>query len=154
MIQAVISKIISLQSNFTVGENEIAQYVIYHADEVVTSTITAVAKKTNTSEASVNRFCKKVGFKGFNSFKVALAQENFYNQMNQQNMASAGESFIATVRRDYLQMLNNTSALLDEQTALQQPKQSKQPRIFLFFLFPTLHWLPRKRNYQAERRRT
>ena len=133
MIQAVISKIISLQSNFTVGENEIAQYVIYHADEVVTSTITAVAKKTNTSEASVNRFCKKVGFKGFNSFKVALAQENFYNQMNQQNMASAGESFIATVRRDYLQMLNNTSALLDEQTALQAAEAIKTAaHIFIF----------------------
>ncbi len=59
MVQAVIAKIISMQSNFTVGENEIAQYVMNHADEVMTSTITTVAQNTSTSEASVNRFCKK-----------------------------------------------------------------------------------------------
>ena len=133
MVQAVIAKIISMQSNFTVGENEIAQYVMNHADEVMTSTITTVAQNTSTSEASVNRFCKKIGFKGFNSFKVALAQENFYNQMNQQNAGAADDGFIATVRRDYRQMLNNTSALLDEKTVLQSIDAIKAAaRIFIF----------------------
>lgn len=135
MVQAVISKIISLQANFTVGENEIAQYVMNHADEVVTSTITSVAQKTGTSEASVNRFCKKIGFKGFNSFKVALAQENFYNQMNQRNAPSEGEGFIASVSRDYRQMLTNTSALLEEKvllSAIDAVKKARQIYIFSF----------------------
>ena len=57
--RAVIAKIISMQSSLTVSENEIAQYVINHPDQVVVSTITAAAQSTHTSEASINRFCKK-----------------------------------------------------------------------------------------------
>ena len=81
VVSAVIAKIVSMQQSLTVSESEIAQYVINNVDTVATSTITAVARNTNTSEASINRFCKKIGYKGFNSFKVALAQENFYNSM-------------------------------------------------------------------------
>lgn len=113
MMTAVISKIISMQNSLTVIENEIAQYVMNNAEEVVTSTITAIAKSTNTSEASINRFCKKLGFKGFNSFKIALAQENFYNSMKEK-AEPYDASFIASISRDYRQMIMNTSAMLDE----------------------------------------
>ena len=68
MVSPVISKIVAMQQSFTVSENEIAQYVIHNADAVVASTITTIAQNTNTSEASINRFCKKIGFKGFNAF--------------------------------------------------------------------------------------
>ena len=74
-ISPVISKIISMQISFTMSESEIAQYVIRQPEKVINSTITAVAKHTGTSEASINRFCKKIGYKGFNGFKIALAQE-------------------------------------------------------------------------------
>jgi DNA-binding MurR/RpiR family transcriptional regulator len=97
------------------SENEIAQYVMNNAEDAVTSTITFIARATGTSEASINRFCKKLGFKGFNSFKLALAQENFYS-----NMKSGGEpeekiGRIASVSRDYREMLVNTSAMIDEE---------------------------------------
>lgn len=114
MVSAVIAKIISMQQSLTVSENEISQYVINNADTVVSSTITAIAKNTGTSEASINRFCKKIGFKGFNSFKIALAQENFYNSMQDQSEGGPQEGFIATVSRDYRHMLVNTTAMLDE----------------------------------------
>lgn len=129
---AVISKIISMQPSLTVIENEIAQYVMNYSEDVVTSTISAIAKSTNTSEASINRFCKKLGFKGFNSFKVALAQENYYN-----NMKDRGEpedlSFTSSISRDYRQMILNTSAMLDESTILQAVAGIKSaPRIYIF----------------------
>lgn len=113
MVSAVIAKIISVQPSLTVSENEIAQYVINNPDKVVASTITAIAQSTRTSEASINRFCKKIGFKGFNSFKVALAQDNFYNSRREAEPASQ-DSFIATVSQDYRHMLVNTTAMLDE----------------------------------------
>ena len=82
MVSPVISKIVAMQQSFTVSENEIAQYVIHNANAVVASTITTIAQNTNTSEASINRFCKKIGFKGFNAFKIALALLNhgWYNK--------------------------------------------------------------------------
>ncbi len=114
MVSAVVSKIIAMQQSLTVSENEIAQYVINNADAVVASTITAIAKNTGTSEASINRFCKKIGFKGFNSFKIALAQENFYNSMKDLAEPGAQEGFVSTVSRDYRHVLANTTAMLDE----------------------------------------
>ena len=118
MVSKVISKIVSLQHSFTMSENEISQYVINHPDLVVSSTITAIAKATGTSEASINRFCKKIGYKGFNGFKLALAQENFYNNMTKQSANAADNGLIASVTSDYRQMLLNTSAMLDEATIL------------------------------------
>ncbi len=116
MVTPVISKIVAMQSSLTVSENGIAQYVMQNAEAVVTSTITAVARVTNTSEASINRFCKKLGFKGFNNFKVALAQDSFYSNLNENGASEAELGLIASISRDYRQMLVNTSAMLDGET--------------------------------------
>lgn len=132
MVSAVITKIISMQPSLTVGENEIAQYVINNADKVVTSTITAVAQNTHTSEASVNRFCKKIGFKGFNAFKVALAQDSFYNSMREAETDSQ-DSFIATISQDYRHMLINTTAMLDEHQIFRAAAEiQKASHVYIF----------------------
>lgn len=134
MVSAVIAKIMSMQQSFTVSENEIAQYVIHNADSVVTSTITAIARHTDTSEASINRFCKKLGFKGFNSFKVALAQDNFYNSM-QDSGEDSQNGFVAAVSKDYRHMLVNTTAMLDEEQVLKAAEAMRTaPHIFIFSL--------------------
>ena len=142
MISPVIAKIISMQQSFTVSENEIAQYVMNNANTVVTSTITAIAKNTDTSEASINRFCKKIGYKGFNSFKVALAQGSFFNSM--QAVEAAGQdSLVASISRDYSSMLLNTTAMLDENQVLKAAKALAQAHLY-FLQFP--HCPRRKRS--------
>ena len=136
MISPVIAKIISLQSSLTVSENEIAQYVIHNPDAVVSSTITAIAQQTDTSEASINRFCKKIGFKGFNSFKVALAQDNFYSTM-QKSDHTGHDSFIGSISRDYINMLANTTALLDEDEIFRAADAMRRARHVYIFASPT-----------------
>ncbi|MDE7042881.1 MAG: MurR/RpiR family transcriptional regulator, partial [Oscillospiraceae bacterium] len=137
MVSAVIAKIISMQSSLTVSENEIAQYVINHPDQVVVSTITAAAQSTHTSEASINRFCKKIGFKGFNSFKVALAQDSFYNSMREAEPVSQ-DSFIAAISQDYRHMLINTTAMLDENQVFRAAAEMyKASHIYIFSMSNT-----------------
>jgi DNA-binding MurR/RpiR family transcriptional regulator len=131
---AVISKIISMQSSFTVSENEIAQYVMNNADTVVASTISTVAKNTNTSDASINRFCKKLGFKGFNSFKIALAQENFYNTMKESSEKDE-KGLITSLSQDYRQMIINTSAMIDETEAGKAAEAAKAASFITIFAF-------------------
>ncbi|MBS5985235.1 MAG: MurR/RpiR family transcriptional regulator [Clostridium paraputrificum] len=116
MASVVISKIISLQSSFTVSENEISQFVINNPDFVITNTITNLAKKIGTSEASINRFCKKVGYKGFNNFKIALAQNSYYSNMEKENSSNADSSIIESMSLDYTQLIKNTSAMLSEES--------------------------------------
>lgn len=114
MVSAVTAKIISMHPNLTVGENEIARFVMKNADLLVGCTIIKMAELTNTSEATINRFCKKLGYKGFNSFKIALAQENFYNTMHDGGDRGGEAGYIDRVGRSYRSMLLNTAAMLDE----------------------------------------
>ncbi len=113
MLSAVVSKIISMNPSFTKSEAEIAQYVINNQETVAYNTITTIAKNTNTSEASINRFCKKVGYKGFNGLKVALVQETFYNSMLSKE-AGKGDGIIDTVSHDYTNLLISTASMLDK----------------------------------------
>lgn len=132
MVSTVISKIISMQPNFTISENTISQFVINHAEQILTTTITALADDTKTSEASINRFCKKLGYKGFNGLKIALAQEKFYNNMIQENNPNSN-NFIASITSDYRNMINSTAAMLEENTvfsAADAIRQAKNINIF------------------------
>lgn len=132
MTSPVIAKIISMQTSLTVSENEIAQYVMNNTDTVVASTITAMAQNTGTSEASINRFCKKIGYKGFNSFKVALAQGTFYSTRQQSSVPQDG-GLLASINQDYTQMLINTTALLDESQLLRAAQAlSEAQHIYIF----------------------
>ncbi len=134
MLTAIIPKIISMQPSLTASENEIGRYVIHHAEEVSSSTITSVAKSTGTSEASINRFCKKLGFKGFQSFKIALIQENFYKTMKQEK-TDVPSSFIISVCQDYQHILVNTSAMLSESTLMAAADAIRQARHIDIFSF-------------------
>lgn len=149
MVSTVISKIISMQPNFTVSENTISQYVINHAEQILTTTITALADETKTSEASINRFCKKLGYKGFNGLKIALAQENFYNNMVQE-APSAGGNFISSITSDYRSMLNNTAALLDEKTVFGAVDMIKNARNINLYALAGTTFAAREFRYKLE----
>lgn len=149
MVSTVISKIISMQPNFTVSENAISQYVIGHAEQILTTTIIALADETGTSEASINRFCKKLGYKGFNGLKIALAQESFYNNMVQET-PSAGGNFIASVTSDYRSMLNNTAALLDESTVFKAAEMIKNAKNINLYALANTTFAAREFRYKLE----
>lgn len=150
MVSTVISKIISMQPNFTVSENAISQYVINHADQILTTTITALADETGTSEASINRFCKKLGYKGFNGLKIALAQESFYNNMVQESPASGGGNLISSITSDYRSMLNNTAALLEEDTVLKAVEAMKSARNINLYAIAGTAFVARELRYKLE----
>lgn len=149
MVSTVVSKIISMQPNFTVSENAISQYVINHAEQILTTTITALADETGTSEASINRFCKKLGYKGFNGLKIALAQENFYNNMVQETPASSG-NFIASITSDYRSMLNNTAALLDEATVFKAAEMIKNAKNINLYALAGTAFVAKEFRYKLE----
>lgn len=149
MVSTVISKIISMQPNFTVSENAISQYVINHAEQILTTTITALADETSTSEASINRFCKKLGYKGFNGLKIALAQESFYNNMVQETTSSSG-NFISSITSDYRSMLNNTAALLDEKTVFGAAEMIKNAKNINLYALANTSFAAREFRYKLE----
>lgn len=111
MKPTIILKIQSLQSSFTVSEAQIANFIISNPDKVISSTISDLARLTKTSEASINRFCKKIGIKGFNRLKISLAatdSENDNNQVTNKN------NVIESLLTDYFNVARGTAAMLNQ----------------------------------------
>ncbi|MBB5173845.1 MurR/RpiR family transcriptional regulator [Texcoconibacillus texcoconensis] len=62
-------------TGFREKEKVIADYILEHPEDIVHSTISQVAENIQVAEATVFRFCKKIGFKGYQAMKIALASE-------------------------------------------------------------------------------
>lgn len=68
-------KIRGMMNHLTNTETKIAKYVLDHYDSVLTSNITELAEKAGVSDASVVRFCKSLGYKGYQDFKINAARD-------------------------------------------------------------------------------
>ena len=60
---------------FSNSGKQIAAYMREHLDSVSTLSIQELSARIGTSEATVNRFCKTLGFKGYRDFIIALSKE-------------------------------------------------------------------------------
>ncbi|QTX05618.1 MurR/RpiR family transcriptional regulator [Agromyces archimandritae] len=58
------------------SERHIAEIVMDDPQIVVDSTITQLAERCDTSQASVARFCRAAGFAGYKEFRIAIAAAN------------------------------------------------------------------------------
>ena len=72
----ILLKIRGLLPSLTAGEKKIGNYVLRHPDEVVKLSITELAEACDVSDATIFRFCRKVGTEGYQDFKIALAKES------------------------------------------------------------------------------
>lgn len=75
MSQALLAKLRSLSSDMTPALARVADAVLAQPDATLYQSITELAETSNSSEASVMRFCRDQGFSGFQDFKLALAKE-------------------------------------------------------------------------------
>lgn len=56
-------------------QKTIADYILSHTDKVILLTISELADQCNTSETTVIRFLKKLGYSSYQVFRVKVAQE-------------------------------------------------------------------------------
>lgn len=73
--QGVSGTICAFYEQFFDAEKKIADFIMEHKKEVVDMTVAELAKASATSDATVSRFCRRLGFKGFQSLKMDLAKE-------------------------------------------------------------------------------
>jgi RpiR family carbohydrate utilization transcriptional regulator len=71
----LIRRITDNRSALRKSEAKVADFVLDHASEVISLRIVDLAKHAEVSEPTVIRFCRAIGFDGFQSFKLQLAQQ-------------------------------------------------------------------------------
>lgn len=71
---SIIGYISKSCKNLPPSYQAISEYIATHTDKVIGASIAEFASSINMSEATVVRYCKRIGFKGFSDFKIKLAR--------------------------------------------------------------------------------
>ena len=72
-LNRIIAK--SGSQNATVTERKIALYIKENLEKVLHCNLLELAELIGVSDASMVRFCKSLGYKGFQEFKIRVAME-------------------------------------------------------------------------------
>lgn len=71
----VINRIKSYYRNMSDKEKRIADYILKDPNKIIHTTINQVSEDLGVADATVFRFCKTLGYKGYQALKIALASE-------------------------------------------------------------------------------
>lgn len=86
--RSALGMICSSYDSFFEAEKKIADYIMEHKAQVVDMTVGELARASKTSDATVSRFCRRCGFKGFHSLKLALAREVLAEEQKDVNVSN------------------------------------------------------------------
>lgn len=100
------------------AEQAVANYVLAHTKEVVYLSTQELAKRSGVSNATITRFCKSVGAKGFPDLKIMLSSERTINKETHQEI-KVTDSLQKIKHQLNLRMtaaLNETEQLIQDQS--------------------------------------
>ncbi|WP_248925775.1 MurR/RpiR family transcriptional regulator [Paenibacillus hamazuiensis] len=132
-MSAILQTIRELSAGMNPKEQEIAGFILEHAGDVVSMSITELAEKSGGSTATVSRFCRMLHFNGFAEFKMKLAAELAQPDPRQsyQDIVAGNplSSIISAMEANHLRSITDTTRLLDVkqlQKALGALKNARQ----------------------------
>ncbi len=97
-------------------EQKVGQYVVGHPAEVIHLAVADMAQRCSVSDATVVRFCKKVGTEGYQNFKILLAQDLASAVTTPYANVEPGDSLAAAVQKVIaadVKALEDTVSVLD-----------------------------------------
>ena len=71
----ILDNLVNGETQLSKSERKIASIVLSNPSKVINQSISALSAEADVSLPTVNRFCKKLGFDGYPSFKIQIAQE-------------------------------------------------------------------------------
>jgi DNA-binding MurR/RpiR family transcriptional regulator len=129
----VLARLGTLAPSLRESERKIADYILARAEEIIYLSVTELADRTDTSEATVIRFAQRLGYSGYAALKIALTMDRRDSAAPlPSDLAPAAD--LPSLKRKILQVniesLNDTAQLLDD-AALAQAVEAltNAPRI-------------------------
>ena len=89
--------------DLTAAEKKTADYVMNHHAETQFLSIAELAEACGVAEATVSRFCRRLGYKGYNAFKLAIANATAVRR--QDNGQPSGQALSGDRLEDICQQL-------------------------------------------------
>jgi DNA-binding MurR/RpiR family transcriptional regulator len=117
---SILGYIRSIYNSLTKSEQKVAAVILDDNEKIIYSTITDFSEICDVSDATVLRFCRSVGYKGYQSFKLDLAIEiaNLKNEVKyEMNSEITLDDTLEEISRKTVNSnifaINETMSLLD-----------------------------------------
>lgn len=106
------SSLVKDRNELTKAENKICDYIEEYMNSSIYMTVTEIANNCGVGEATVTRFCRKLGFRSFLEFKMTMAQEfknNGYDsdEVDDERLLSEKDSLASFIRKFYDSNVNS-----------------------------------------------
>lgn len=114
----IFTTIHTTYNSFTNTEKKVANQVLKNRTQIIYMSITDLADRCGVGESSIFRFCKTLGFKGYQEFKIAMAHslnsEEETPQIDKEILRNDSlEDLTAKVKNTNISALDETHSLID-----------------------------------------
>lgn len=98
----ILEKIKEQKEGFRDSEEKVANYILARWQEVLHLPITELAERIGVSEATIVRMCKKLGLRGFQELKIALATEKVQPIKTVHQAVQEGDDLETILKKSFL----------------------------------------------------
>lgn len=105
-----ITIIDSFYPSLSKTEKKVADYVKKEKDQIIYQTLQEISQNINVGEATILRFCYKIGFDGFQDLKLNIAMVD----PNQEQMPQG--DYTESVTENMIRCIKETKAVLNQET--------------------------------------
>ena len=115
-MKGIIIKLRSLNPSLKGSEKKLVSYIIDNAESIIYQSLNEVALKSKVSEATVIRFSRKIGLKGFQDLKLHLSRDIVSPVKSIHGDIEEGDdakTIISKVFSSEIQTLQDTMEILD-----------------------------------------
>lgn len=114
---SVRDQIFSTYDSLYDAEKKVADYLIDHPSEAIEMSVSELASHCEASQATIVRFCKKIGCKGYHQLKIRLAGEQrqqedqvISNEINLDSMEQSIQNILSSKTEELRATFHNFNA--------------------------------------------
>jgi DNA-binding MurR/RpiR family transcriptional regulator len=98
--------------NYTKAELKLYEYIKDHLETVMYNSLTELSEICTVGEATILRFCRKIGYKGYQDFKLAVAQEHSLIL----SKPDGEDTFVNRIRNNMQKVIDDTHATMNPES--------------------------------------
>ncbi len=135
----ILIKIRDMKENLTPVERMVAEYILANTEDIPHLSIKSLAKLSKTSDASVLRFCKTMGYSGYRSFIVSISaalgsmDDERKDQYTDIQPGDDLDTIIANISRNNMKSIEDTLSVLDRGEVARAVKALRASNRIVFF---------------------
>ncbi|MGM1048788.1 transcriptional regulator, RpiR family [Paenibacillus uliginis N3/975] len=135
----ILIKIRDMKDSLTPVEKMLAEYILENLEEIPHLSIKSLAQLTKTSDASVLRFCKTMGYTGYRSFIVSISASlgsMDEEQRHQYTDIQPGDdltTIISNISRNNIKSIEDTMSVINKDAIDRAVKVLRQCKRIVFF---------------------